>query len=76
MSGDTLAAPEAGFFGSFYFSLSVWVRARDGTIKQGTLEPGVTSSRVTPLVYPAGFTPEDHYEGGLALRCIRRADLP
>jgi hypothetical protein len=72
---DTLSAPEAGFFGSFYFSLHVWVRAKDGTIQQGTLEPGLTMGRVTPLDYRPGFTPTSHYEGGLALRCIRRADL-
>jgi hypothetical protein len=58
---------------SFYFtSLQTWVRAGDGSIAVGTLEPGVSGSRVTPLDVPSTSTV--HYEGGLALRCIRRGD--
>jgi hypothetical protein len=60
--------------GFFYSTLAIWVRAADGTIQAGTLAPGVSGSRVTPL--PPGISPTDHYEGSLGLRCIRRTDLP
>jgi hypothetical protein len=66
---DTLS-PGANTFGSLYFSLKVWVRANDGVIQAGSLEPGVTD-RVTPLLYTYGG-PTDHYEGGLSLRRIQR----
>ena len=58
--------------GFFFTSLQIWVRANDGSIAVGTLEPGVSGSRVTPLDVPPTSTV--HYEGGLALRCIRRGD--
>jgi hypothetical protein len=61
--------------GFFFASLAIWVRADDGTIKAGTLAPGVAAdSRVMPLGVPPGSTA--HYEGNLGLRCIRRTDLP
>lgn len=60
--------------GFFFSSLAIWVRANDGTIKAGTLEPGVTGGRVMPLQVDATST--THYEGNLGLRCIRRSDLP
>jgi hypothetical protein len=63
-----------GGLGFFFSSLAIWVRANDGVIKAGTLTPGVTGSRVTPLA--AGTVLTDHYEGELGLRCIRRTDLP
>ena len=58
----------------FYTSLQIWVRANDGSIAIGTLQPGVTGSRVTPLDVSSDST--SHYEGGLGLRCIRGAGLP
>ncbi len=63
------------FWGSFYFGLKVFIRAADGTIQQGDLTPAATV-RVTPLTYPPGWSPQKHYEGGLALRCIRRTQVP
>ena len=63
-----------GGLGFFFSSLAIWVRADDGVIKAGTLTPGVTGGRVTPL--PAGIALTDHYEGQLGLRCIRRTELP
>lgn len=68
-----LATPNAsGFFGNFYFSLSVWVRGSDGSLRMGTLAPGATAP-VSDLPVPA--TSKLHYEGGLALRCIRRTPI-
>jgi hypothetical protein len=63
------AAPD-GELAFFFASLDIWVRANDGTIAAGTLVPGVTGSRVTPLGAPPTST--THYEGDLGLRCIRR----
>jgi hypothetical protein len=72
---DTLAPLAAGtFWGPFYFSLKVWLRTQDGGLAVGDLSAGVTGSRVSPLGVSADST--THYEGGLALRCIRRTDLP
>lgn len=72
-----LATPNAsGFFGNFYFGLQIWVRADGGGLRVGNLAPGATT-RVTDLPVPS--TSKSHYEGGLALRCIRRtpvADAP
>jgi hypothetical protein len=62
--------------GFFFASLAIWVRADDGTIQAGTLAPGVTGNRVTPLQFQNQFGATDHYEGNLGLRCIRRTDLP
>jgi hypothetical protein len=58
----------------FFSSLQIWVRANDGSIAVGTLQPGLTGSRVTPLGVPSTST--THYEGELGLRCIRSAGLP
>ena len=63
------------FWGSFYFGLKVFLRAADGSIKAGDLAPGV-AQRVSTLTYPQGLGPLHHYEGGLALRCIRRTQVP
>jgi len=57
--------------GFFFSSLAIWVRANDGAIKAGTLAPGVTGDRVTPLQLQAGWSLTQHYEGELGLRCIR-----
>jgi hypothetical protein len=66
---DALSTPNAGsFFGNFYFSLHVWVRGTDGSLKRGDLSPGA-SPRVTAL--PAAATSTTHYESDLGLRCIR-----
>jgi hypothetical protein len=59
--------------GFFFSSLAIWVRANDGTIKAGTLAPGVTGDRVTPLQLQNGWTLTHHYEGNLGLRCIKRS---
>jgi hypothetical protein len=65
-----LATPNAsGFFGNFYFSTSVWVRGKDGGLVVGDLSPAATT-RISPLPVPSTST--THYEGGIALRCIRR----
>ncbi|MBM4379088.1 MAG: hypothetical protein FJ086_07245 [Deltaproteobacteria bacterium] len=63
------------YWGTFYFSLKVYLRAADGTIKAGDLTPGV-SNRVSALTYPQGRDAAYHCEGGLALRCTRRTQVP
>jgi hypothetical protein len=70
------AASSSWSFGSFYFGLHVWLRAHDGTLATGDLSPGVTGPRVAPIDYRLQGSYTTHYEGGLALRCIRRTDLP
>ena len=69
-----LAAGSTSSLGPWYFGLNVWVRGGDRTLKKANLEPGVVGARVAPL--PGQISVTDHYEGGLALRCIRRTDLP
>jgi hypothetical protein len=70
---NALATPNSkNFFGNFYFGLSVWVRATDGSLRIGNLSPGV-SVRVTDS--PVAATSTVHYEGGVALRCIRRTTV-
>ncbi|MFI5301905.1 MAG: hypothetical protein ACHREM_27770, partial [Polyangiales bacterium] len=58
---------------AYFFALQVIARAADGTIAVDDLTPGV-STRITP--FPAGTDLTLHYEGGLALRCIKFADAP
>jgi hypothetical protein len=60
-------------WGTLYFGLTVWLRAHDGTIAVGTLEPGVTGSRVTQRNLG---TEAYAFQMPIALRCIRRTDLP
>jgi hypothetical protein len=60
--------------GRLYFSLAMYVRANDGTIKTGALGPGVTP-RVWDLPV-TGTALKSHLEGDTALRCIRRTTLP
>jgi hypothetical protein len=64
----------ASFWGTFYFSLSVFVRAGDGSIQKADLSPG-QSSRIAPLS-AVGDARKSHYEGGVSLRCIRRTAIP
>lgn len=67
---DTLGDPAgAAFFATYFVAPQVWVRAADGSIKAGSLAPG--ASGVTALGVPDEST--THYEGWLALRCIRRS---
>ena len=71
---DALSTPNSGgFFGNFYFSLHVWVRGNDGSLKRGDLSPGA-SPRVTTLDVAATST--THYESDLGLRCIRSTMVP
>lgn len=60
------------FFGNFYFSLHVWVRATDGSLARADLSPGVTA-RMSTLPVSASST--THYESDMALRCIRRTPV-
>lgn len=70
---SALSTPNAtSLFGNFYFSLHVWVRGADGSLRRGDLAPGATA-RVTDLAVDAGST--RHYESDLSLRCIRRATV-
>lgn len=69
------AGGNSTFWGSFYFGLKVFIRATDGSIQEGDLSPGA-AVRVSPLSYPQGWTAQQHYEGALALRCIRRTQVP
>lgn len=68
-----LSTPNStSFFGNFYFSLHVWVRATDGSLARGDLSPGATT-RMTALPVSASST--THYESDMALRCIRRTPV-
>ena len=68
-----LATPNAGtFFGNFYFGLTVWARGKDGSLRVADLSPGATA-KISDLPVPA--TSKTHYEGGLALRCLRRTPV-
>jgi hypothetical protein len=73
--GATLtgAADGTSFWGSFYFSLTVFVRAADGSLQKADLGPDVTM-RVQDLGLSAAQR-KQHYEGGAALRCLRRTSL-
>jgi hypothetical protein len=58
--------------GSFLFSRSVWVLRNDGSVAGANLEPNA-SPRFLSLTSSNGmsFDPLVHYEGSLALRCLR-----
>ncbi len=63
------------FWGGFYFSLTVFVRANDGTLMRASLLPGLTD-RVQPIGDPMnGYDPKRHLEGGngstTVIRCLR-----
>jgi hypothetical protein len=66
------------YWGGFYFSLRVYVRAADGTLQVGDLTPGVTP-RVIPLPATVDGTATSHLEGvggaPVVLRCLRRTPL-
>jgi hypothetical protein len=64
----------ASFWGTFYFSVSIFVRAGDGSIQKADLSPG-QSTRIVPLSV-SGDALKSHYEGGVSLRCIRRTTIP
>jgi hypothetical protein len=72
---DTLAGVgDPNTWGPLYFGLTVWLRAHDGTIGVGTLEPGVAAGqRITMRNLDAGT---EALQLPIALRCIRRTDLP
>ncbi|HEY4185449.1 MAG TPA: hypothetical protein VGP07_10290 [Polyangia bacterium] len=73
MMSDALSTPNAGsFFGNFYFSLHVWVRAADGSLQRGDLSPGATT-RLSTL--PVAMSSTTHYESDMSLRCIRRTTV-
>jgi hypothetical protein len=58
--------------GSFLFSRAVWVLRNDGSVAGANLEPNA-SPRFFALTSSNGmsFDPLVHYEGSLALRCLR-----
>jgi hypothetical protein len=74
LDGAQSVGSTAGF-GSFYFSFAVWVLRSDGSVSGAILDPNV-SPRFLPLVSSSGspFDPRGHYEGALALRCVRVTD--
>jgi hypothetical protein len=72
---DTLTAAATGtsFWGSFYFSLTVYVRAGDNTIQKADLSPGITD-RIIDL----GLTGDQRkitLQQNVALRCLRRTAI-
>ena len=75
LDGAQSVGSTAGF-GSFYFSFAVWVLRSDGSVSGAILDPN-SSPRFLPLASSSGspFDPRGHYEGALALRCVRVTDL-
>lgn len=72
---ETLTTTADGeWWGGFYFSMRIFVRAEDGTLAVGDLTPGV-AVRVTPLPYQQGFSSTMHLEGGVVLRCLRETTI-
>ena len=68
---ETLTTVAGGdWWGGFYFSLQIYVRAADGSLAMGDLTPGA-ASRVAPLPSSVGGSPKSHLEGSIVLRCIR-----
>ena len=68
---DTLTTLSGGdWWGGFYFSMRIFVRATDGTLAMGDLTPGAVT-RVAPLPSTVGGTQKFHLEGGVVLRCLR-----
>jgi hypothetical protein len=69
-----------GSFGAFYFSMHIYVRGADGSLKQANLAPGFSGTRVGPLPGSNGCGADagaadcstSHLESDLSLRCIRR----
>jgi hypothetical protein len=73
---DTLSpfAPVIGFWGPTYFGLTVWLRTHDGMLAVGDLDPGVAADKRVTMRNPG--TDTFAYQTPIALRCIRRTDLP
>lgn len=68
----TLSAAAGGDqWGTFYYGLTAYVRATDGTLASADLTPGA-AVRISTL---AAVDPTVHLERGLSLRCIRRSPL-
>jgi hypothetical protein len=61
-------------FSTFYFGFNIWIRARDGSIAAAALEP--TGAVIQRIDFTNGLSPTQHYEGGLALRCLLHDTLP
>ncbi len=68
MQNTLIGIADGTFWGGFYFTLHIYVRAADGSLVQGDLTPGV-AQRITP--FPASIDWTRHYESDLSLRCIR-----
>ncbi len=66
-------AGSSGLMGTFYFSLTIFVRGGDGSLKKADLSPGALT-RVSSLGLSESAM-KMHLEGGVALRCIRRTSL-
>jgi hypothetical protein len=69
---NTLIGADTGdLWGTFYFSLNVYVRGEDGTLKVGTLEPGQS-----PRVWELGLTEDQRKVAGqgatASVRCVRK----
>jgi hypothetical protein len=73
---DTLApfATQENSWGPLYFGLTVWLRAHDGTLAVGNLQPGVDAANRITMRNPG--TDTFAYQMSIGLRCIRRTDLP
>ena len=75
---SSLASASSGSsgMGGFYFSLAVYLRGDDGTLKLGNLNPGVTE-RVTALPVTTDDEMRRHLEaspiGPVVVRCIRHS---
>lgn len=67
-------SPDSSSMGGFYFSLAVFVRGNDGTLKLGNLKPGVTE-RLTALPVTTDEAMRRHLEGSplgtVVVRCLR-----
>ncbi len=72
---NTLAGiPDSdNFWSNFYFSLKVYIRANDNTLKIANLTPD-TSPRISDLPGEVSQDAKQHLEGGYVLRCIREVD--
>jgi hypothetical protein len=74
---STVASSGSSSMGSFYFSLKLYVRGTDGSLKVGDLGQS-SSPRVSPLTLSATEM-KSHYEGNgdpLSLRCIQVTTSP
>ncbi len=70
---ETLTTVAGGdWWGGFYFSLRIFVRASDGSLVMGDLTPGA-APRIQPLPSTVNGTATSHLEGGIVLRCLHVA---